>query len=174
MRASGLDYTIFQPSVVHGFDGEFMELMKTFVAGVVPPVIPYFGSGENRLQPVSVKDVAYCFVEALRRPATIGQTYAMGGPQTYSWKELYAACRRLIPGAKSWKPMVSQPVAVAKMLAGTVMKTPLVPGNLKFNVDQVQMSQEDSVCDVEPVQQAFDIELRDFESEMARYGELIR
>lgn len=174
VRASGLDWTIFQPSVIHGFDGEFMELMKTFVAGLIPPVIPYFGSGENKLQPVSVKDVAHCFVDALRRPATIEQTFEMGGPKAYSWKELYAACRRLIPGAKSWKPMVSQPVPVAKMIAKTVMKTPLVPGNLKFNVDQVLMSQEDSVCDTDPVEAAFEIKLRDFESELARYGELIR
>ncbi len=174
VRASGLDWTIFQPSVIHGFDGEFMELMKTFASRLVPPVIPYFGSGENKLQPVSVKDVAHCFVESLRRPETIGQTYQLGGPREYSWKGLFEVCGRLIPGAKRWKPMVSQPVAVAKLVARTVMKTPLVPGNLKFNVDQVLMSQEDSVCDVGPVEQAFGIRMRDFESELARYGELIR
>ncbi len=171
---SGLDWTIFRPSIIHGHDGEFMQLMKTFACSLIPPIMPYFGTGDNRLQPVSVKDVAYCFVEALRRDATISQTYSLGGPRPYSWKEMYALCRRLIPGAKRWKPMVSQPVPIAKMLAMTVMKTPFVPPNLKFNIGQVQMSQEDSVCAIEPVEEAFDIKLRDFESELARYAPLIR
>ncbi len=173
VRNSGLDWTIFQPSVIHGYDGEFMELMKAFACDLVPPVVPYFGSGEHRVQPVSVRDVAFCFVEALARHGTIGQTYAVGGPRAYSWKELYAVCRRLIPNARKWKPVVSMPVPLARLIAATLMRTPLVPGRLKFNDDQVQMSQEDGVCSVEPVESAFGIKLRDFEGELASYAELI-
>ncbi len=173
VRESNLDWTIFRPSVIHGCDGEFMELMRTFVAGLVPPVIPYFGTGESKIQPVSVRDVAHCFVDSLRRDATIGQIYPMGGPKAYSWKQLYLACQRLIPHAKRWKPMVGQPVPVARFLARTVMKTPLVPKKLKFNTDQVTMSQEDSICDITPVEAAFGIKMRDFESELGRYADLI-
>ncbi|MEE9294953.1 MAG: NAD(P)H-binding protein [Phycisphaerae bacterium] len=174
IKESGLDWTIFQPSVIHGYDGEFMELMKTLACSLIPPVMPYFGKGENRLQPVSVKDVAFCFVDALRRDETVGWSYALGGPKSYSWKELYAVCRKLIPGAKRWKPLISQPVPIAKLLAVTVMKTPLVPSRLKFNLAQVQMSQEDSVCGTETVESAFQIRLRNFENELSRYAELIR
>jgi NADH dehydrogenase len=124
VRDSGLAWTIFRPSVIHGHEGEFMELMRTFMVGMMPPVIPYFGNGENKVQPVSVKDVAFCMVECLRREATIGKTFELGGPRAYSWKALYEVCRRLIPGAKAWKPKVSLPVAVAKIIANTVMKTP--------------------------------------------------
>ncbi len=174
LRDSGLNWTVFQPSVICGHDGEFMELMKTFSCSLVPPVVPYFGTGENRIQPVSVKDVAFCFVEALARDETIGQTYGLGGPRSYSWRELYAACRRLIPGARNWKPMVSLPLPVARLVAATVMKTPLVPHRLKFNGDQVQMSQEDSICPTDLVESTFGISLRDFEGELARYAALIR
>ncbi len=173
VRRSTLDWTIFRPSVIHGPDGEFMELMRTFACGLIPPVRPYFGSGENRLQPVSVRDVAFCFVESLRRPETIGKAFDLGGPETYSWKELYDTCSRLIPGAKRWKPLAAQPVPIAKLLAMTVMKTPLVPRKLKFNVDQVQMSQEDSVCDIQPVKDAFAIGLRRFEDELRTYADVI-
>lgn len=173
VRGSGLDWTIFQPSVIHGHDGEFMELMKTFACRLIPPVMPYFGAGTCRLQPVSVRDVAYCFVHALTKNETIGKTYPMGGPKAYSWKELYAVCKRLLPGARTWKPMASMPVPVARLAAATVMKTPLVPAHLKFNAAQVQMSQEDSVCDTDAVESAFDVKLRDFEQELARYCELI-
>lgn len=173
VRTSGLDWTVFQPSIIHGHDGEFMRLMKTFACGLIPPVMPYFGSGEARLQPVSVKDVAFCFVDALRRAESIGQIYPLGGPAVYNWKELYQTCRRIIPGSRSWKPLVSQPVVVAKLLARTVMKTPLVPAHLRFNVGQVQMSQEDSVCPTEPVESMFGITLRNFERELTRYAALI-
>lgn len=181
VRKSGLDWTIFRPSIIHGPDGEFMQLMKRFMCGLVPPVVPYFGSGRARLQPVSVKDVAYCFVESLLRQSTIGQTIPLGGPRAYSWIELYNACRANMPGAKSWKPLVSQPVPVAKAIA--VLSAPVMAmaeklsasaGLLRFDVGQVQMSQEDSVCDETIAEKAFGIRMRDFESELAVYADQIR
>ncbi len=174
VRVASLDWTIFRPSVIHGPDGEFMQLMKMMTCSLFPPVMPYFGSGRCRLQPISVGDVARCFVEALHRPETVGQVFEMGGAKTYNWKELYAACRRLIPGARRWKPAVGQPVLVAKLLAATVMKTPLVPARFRFNKAQIQMSQEDSVCDHTALESAFGITLGDFETELAAYAANIR
>jgi len=183
VRESGLDWTIFRPSIIHGPDGEFMRMMKTLVCaatvpafGLLPapfPVIPYFGDGMSRLQPVSVKDVAHCFVAALSLPETIGRVFDLGGPEAMTWKELYRTCRDAIPGAKHWKPMVSQPVWAAKFIAQTLMKLPILPKMMRFNVGQVQVSQEDSVCDTGPVEQAFDIKLRDFRRELGDYAALI-
>lgn len=180
VRAAKLDWTIFRPSLIHGPEGEFMSLMKRFVCGLNPPVIPYFGNGEARLQPVFVKDVAHCFVDALTRSETVGQLIPLGGPNAYSWKALYQTCRALMPGAKSWKPMVSQPVPVAKALA--VLSAPLmavgeliVPalGLLRFDRGQVDMSQEDSVCDHTLAERVFGIKMRNFETELATYADQI-
>ena len=173
-RIRKLDWTIFRPSIIHGPDGEFMELLKTLACGWFPPVMPYFGSGQCRVQPVSVRDVAYCLVEALHRPSTVGRIYELGGPRAYTWKELYSVAQRVLPGARRWKPRVGQPVWLAKLLAGTVMKTPLVPERFKFNRSQVQMSQEDSVCDHADAESALGIKMRDFESELAEYAGRIR
>lgn len=183
VRESGLDWTIFRPSIIHGHDGEFMQMMRTFVCdalvtsmGFIPvpfPVVPYFGRGDKRLQPVDVRDVAACFVGALLRPETAGKVFDLGGPEAVSWKELYRICRETIPGAKAWKPVVSTPVPVAKLLARTVMKLPVLPMALRFNVGQVQMSQEDSVCDIGPVEKAFGIKLRDFRTELKQYAAMI-
>lgn len=181
VRKSGLDWTIFRPSIIHGPEGEFMRLMKRFMCGLLPPVVPYFGSGAARLQPVSVKDVAWCFVEAISRPETFGQIIPLGGPRPYSWIELYETCRALIPGAKKWKPLVSQPVPVAKAIA--VASTPLMAlaemfvksaGLFRFDVGQVQMSQEDSVCDPAIAEKAFGIRMLDFEEELRVYADQIR
>ncbi|MDO8629249.1 MAG: NAD(P)H-binding protein [Phycisphaerales bacterium] len=181
VRGSGLDWTIFRPSVIHGPSGEFMQLMKRFMCGLVPPIVPYFGSGTAKLQPVSVKDVAYCFVQSLFEPATIGKVIPLGGPRAYSWIELYNACRALMPGAKRWKPLVSQPVPIAK--AAALLSTPvmglvemIVPrlGLFRFDAGQVQMSQEDSVCDHTIAEKLFNIKMRNFEQELEVYAGQIR
>ena len=180
VRRSGLDWTIFRPSLIHGPDGEFMRLMKRFMCGLVPPVIPYFGSGQAKVQPVSVKDVAYCFVQSLLDPMTIGKVFPLGGPRAYSWIELYNACRALMPGAKHWKPVVSQPVPLAKLTA--ILGQPImglaetvVPslGLFRFDAGQVQMSQEDATCDRTIAEKAFNFRTRDFEEELSTYAERI-
>jgi len=180
VRRSGLDWTIFRPSLIHGAEGEFMQLMKRFMCGLVPPVIPYFGSGQAKVQPVSVKDVAACFVRSLVAPETIGKVFPLGGPRAYSWVELYNACRALMPGAIHWKPIVSQPVAVAKLTA--ILGQPLmalaetiVPSMsvFRFDAGQVQMSQEDSTCDHTIAERAFGVKMRAFEDELASYADRI-
>jgi NADH dehydrogenase len=174
---SGLDWTVMRPSIVHGADSEFMELMRTFACSLLPPFMPYFGSGENRLQPVDVRDVAECFVRALSCDAAIHRSYDLGGPRSYSWKELYRLCRRIIPNAKSWKPMIGQPVILAKLMAGTIMKLPAPTAKiekLRFDAGQVAMSQEDNTCNIAAAEQIFDITFRDFETEMKQYADQIR
>ncbi|MFH1419716.1 MAG: hypothetical protein ABII12_15700, partial [Planctomycetota bacterium] len=94
-------------------------------------------------------------------------------PEAMTWRELYAICRETLPGAKRWKPIIGVPVWLAKLKAHTAMKLPLVPPRLRFNVDQVQMSQEDSVCDTRPVEETFGIKLRGFREELARYAGVI-
>ena len=181
VRASGLDWTVFRPSLIHGPDGEFMQLMKQFMCGWVPPAIPVFGGGSARLQPVSVRDVAHCFVRALSDPVTVGQVYPLGGPRAYTWRDLYNICRSRMRGAKRWKPIVSQPVPVAKLMA--ILGQPLmglaeaiVPrlGLYRFDAGQVQMSQEDNVCDPDVAEKAFSLKLRDFEEDLTLYADQIR
>ncbi|RME37187.1 MAG: NAD-dependent epimerase/dehydratase family protein [Planctomycetota bacterium] len=180
VRRSGLDWTVFRPSVIHGPYGELMQLLKRFVCGLLPPVIPCFGQGTARVQPVFVKDVAHCFVESLLRPQTVGQIFSLGGPQAYTWIELYETCRRIMPKAKRWKPIVSIPVPLAELLA-LVSAPPMAVGELlfpplrKFRFDrgQVAMAQEDSVCDPTAAEKAFDIRMRSFEEELSAYADLI-
>jgi nucleoside-diphosphate-sugar epimerase len=158
-----------------------MRLMKAFVCGIVPPVIPYFGDGTAKLQPVSVKDVAHCFVESLHRPESIGGVIPLGGPKAYSWIELYETCRALFPCAKKWKPLVSQPVPVARLMA--VLTTPMMAaaealvksaGMFRFDSGQVQMSQEDSTCDHTVAEKMFGLRMRDFATTLAAYADQVR
>lgn len=177
---SGLQCTVFRPSLIHGPHGEFMRLMKQFVCALVPPVIPYFGTGQAKVQPVFVRDVAHCLVESLFRDETIGQVFLLGGPKALSWIELYNACRALIPGAKLWKPLVSLPSTVAK-IAAALSAPPLslvelvVPslGLFRFDAGQVEMAQHDSVCDHTVAERSFNLRMRAFEDELALYADAI-
>lgn len=178
---SGLAWTIFRPSLIHGADGEFMQLMKAFMCDLFPPVAPYFGPGTAKVQPVHVKDVAYCFAEALFRDETIHEVYPLGGPKKYSCVSMYNACRAQMHRARRWKPILSLPVPVAKAVA--VLNGPpsavgemILPFTAKFRFDagQVAMAQEDNICDHTIAEKAFDTKMRDFEEELAVYADRIR
>ncbi|MEE9212982.1 MAG: NAD(P)H-binding protein [Phycisphaeraceae bacterium] len=167
IRDSGLDYTIFRPSMIHGPDGEFMQMVRGFWCNRLPPFVPYFGAGllgrggAGKLQPVWVQDVARCFAGALTNSKSVGETYPIGGPDVYTWPQFYETCRRHLPRARN-KRIMAVPVWYASLIAGK----PGVP----FNRDQVIMSQEDSVCGIEKVQTDFDVELASFEPTFAEYA----
>ena len=149
VRASGLDWTIIRPSLIHGPRGEFMQLEANWARRKAPPFLfmPYFGAGAfgrggaGKLQPVYVKDVARAFVQALASPKTIGEAYPLGGPDQLTWPELHRTSADAIVGRK--RRVAALPVWYAKALTYVVPR-PLLP----FNRDQVIMSQEDNTCDL--------------------------
>src|SRR5437868_11492405 len=85
VRESGLDWTLFRPSVVFGPDDHFLNLFAHLQD--VAPVVP-LACASARFQPVFVQDVAQAFVNAMATPTTIGRVYELGGPQVYTLEEL--------------------------------------------------------------------------------------
>lgn len=85
VRGHGLDVTVFRPSVIFGrgdsFLNKFAGLLKTF------PVIP-LACPEAEFAPVHVDDVARAFTDSIEKPATIGQSYDLCGPRSYTLEEL--------------------------------------------------------------------------------------
>ena len=149
VRTSGLDWTIFRPSLIHGPRGEFMRMEAKWARRRGAPFLfmPYFGAGAvgrggaGKLQPVYVKDVARAFVDALENPKTVGEIYPLGGGEVLTWPDLHRASAEAITGKRRWVAAV--PAWYAKLLAK------VTPGAmLPFNHDQVVMSQEDNTADV--------------------------
>lgn len=149
VRASGLDWTIFRPSVIHGLGGEFMQMEADWVRFRSPPFLfmPYFGAGAmgnkgaGRLQPVHVGDVAKAFVDALENPKTVGEVYLLGGSETVTWPQMHRTVSTAMRGKPRWV------MAIPAWKAGLL--TRITPGALlPFNRDQVVMSQEDNTCDL--------------------------
>ena len=85
VRVSGLDCTIFRPSVIFGREDRFLNLFAQ-LQKYMPVLV--LGSPGARFQPVFVEDVAAAFVESLRRLESYGQSYDLAGPKAYTLREL--------------------------------------------------------------------------------------
>ncbi|CAE7862207.1 NDUFA9 [Symbiodinium microadriaticum] len=128
--------TILRPSALFGPGDGFV----TALAGIIrrSPVIPLFGSGATRLQPVFVGDVAAAVGAALQHPAAPGALYELGGPRTYS----YRALLELVAARIDRKPrLLPLPFAVWQRLATLAAILPHPP----ITTAQVTLMQQDNV-----------------------------
>jgi len=108
VQASGLDATIFRPSVIFGpGDGLFCRF-----AGLLrlAPLMPLAGASV-RFQPVHVGDVVEAIAQSLSRADSIGAVYELGGPEVVTLAEivrltaLWSGMQRLVlpmPHALGW------------------------------------------------------------------------
>jgi uncharacterized protein YbjT (DUF2867 family) len=92
VRQSGLDFTIFRPSVIFGREDRFLNLFSRLLRAM--PVV-VLGSPNARFKPVYVEDVASAFAESLTRLESIGRTYDLVGPKVYTLRELVECVGKL-------------------------------------------------------------------------------
>ena len=83
---SGMDFTIFRPSMLFGEGDEFLNSL----AGMIRlfPIVPVIGSGKNRLHPLAADDLARCIAITLGREDLKGRTIDLGGAERLSYNEL--------------------------------------------------------------------------------------
>jgi uncharacterized protein YbjT (DUF2867 family) len=138
VRRSGLEWTIFRPSLIFGpGDG----LSTTVVPALRRlPVFPVFGDGTYRVQPVAVEEVALCLTKALDRPETVGETYELGGPEVLTYDELL---RRTAAALGVRRAFLHVPLGLAKVAVSILQHLPGVP----VTRDQLTMLLEGSTCD---------------------------
>jgi len=150
VRASGLPWTIFRPSIIYGHGDGFVTMLASMVRRL--PAVPVIGSGRQRLQPIPAEQVAAGFAGALELPATITQTYEAGGPQAVTMVELLDLIGRALGRRRVLK--VHVPLGVMTPLARLLHPLPGFP----VTPDQLLMLGEDSVCDPRPYFEAFTLE----------------
>ncbi len=100
--------TILRPSVVFGPEDDFFNRFASLA--VASPALPLIGGGHTRFQPVFVGDVAAAVAAALADPLTAGQTYELGGPGVYTFRELMELTLKEIGRSRLLAP-VPWPVA---------------------------------------------------------------
>ena len=85
VRESGLDFTIFRPSVIFGREDRFLNLFAKLQRAL--PIL-FLGSPDARFQPVYALDVAAAYAESVNRLDAFGATYDLVGPHVYTLREL--------------------------------------------------------------------------------------
>jgi NADH dehydrogenase len=142
VRASGLAWTIFRPSVIYGRGDGFVTLLARMIRRF--PVVPVIGAGRQRLQPIPVEQVAEGFARALEIPQTEKQTYDVGGPDAPTMTELLD----LIGAAMGYRRVRKAHVPLGTMRPLTRLLHPLP--SFPVTPDQLLMLEEDNVCDPRP------------------------
>jgi uncharacterized protein YbjT (DUF2867 family) len=127
--------TILRPSVMFG-PSDFLERLAGLAR--VMPAIPLFGSGEVKLQPVYVDDVAAAVASALATPEAADQLYELGGPRVYTYEALV---RLVLEQTGRRRLLLPVPYAVWHALAALTAPLPRRP----ISRDQVKLMQKDNV-----------------------------
>ena len=125
---------ILRPSLIFGPEDGFFNKFAGMAR--ILPALPLIGGGHTRFQPVFVGNVAQAILAGLSRQD--GRTYELGGPTTYSFKELLQLILREI-GRK--RMLVPLPFGIASLKA---MFLQILPNPI-LTMDQVRLLRHDNV-----------------------------
>lgn len=148
LKASTLQWTIFRPSVIFGPPRGRMEfctqLKNELIDSPLPAPLFFSGlsplhAGAFRLAPVHAEDVAKAFATALVRDDAIGETYALCGPNSPSWKEILQA---LASASGKSKLMLPAPALVLEPVAAVLGRFSWFP----VTRDQLRMLLAGNTC----------------------------
>ena len=127
---------ILRPSIIFGpedkFFNKFASLAEFF------PALPLIGRGLTYFQPIYVGDVAKSIMAVLEKEKINNNIYELGGPQTFTFKELMEI---LLKQIKKKRFLVPIPFSFAKFQAKILQ---LLPKPL-LTTDQVEMLKYDNI-----------------------------
>jgi uncharacterized protein YbjT (DUF2867 family) len=162
VKGSGLEHVIFRPSFVFGSDGGILPTFRRLAK--LTPVTPIIGSGEQRIQPIWIDDVAACFATALDKPETTNRTFELGGPDIVSWNEFWQQLRRTL-GIRR-RPRLHVPVGLMRVNA---VVTERLPGNIPLTRDLLKMLEHgDNVVSNDDAVQTFQLPLVPLDEQLRR------
>lgn len=137
--ASGLDYTIFRPSLIFGPKDAFVNMLAGFIRSF--SVVPVIGDGKYRMQPISADDVARCYAIALEKPETVGKGYNICGPDRLNYLEIVDAVARAL--GRYFVVKMKNPLVLMQFVTPILERFPFYP----VTSDQITMLLEESICD---------------------------
>ncbi|OPB35439.1 complex I NDUFA9 subunit family protein [Bartonella taylorii] len=132
---------IMRPSVIFGPEDCFFNTLADLSRFL--PIMPLFGGGQSKLQPVYVGDIAEFVVRALEEHVTFGKIYDLGGPQIMTFQNVLENIFKIIHRKKTTLPIPLSAGLLIGSFLGIIGKLPLVPTLLTAN--QIRFLQLDNV-----------------------------
>jgi NADH dehydrogenase len=134
--------TILRPSIVFGPEDKFFNRFAEMAT--MAPALPLIGGGKTKFQPIFVGDVADAVAAALEKREAQGRVYELGGPRTYTFKELLQFITAEIDRPRTLVPLtfvIAHPIG---LLTNWIFK--LIPfADPPITGDQVTLLKRDNV-----------------------------
>ncbi len=150
VRAGTVPFTILRPSLIFGPGDQFTVRLSDMIRR--SPVLPVVGSGKSRVQPIYIDDAVSCIVKAVASDSFLNEMYEIGGPDQLTYEEVTVA---IADALGAYRPTVHMPlflVRSATRLLESVLPAP------PLTTDQLIMLEEDNVCSMRDIRDAFGVE----------------
>ncbi len=149
-RESGLDWVILRPSVIFGVRGSMLDRMARSLKGTWPfAIVP---RQDGLYQPIWRDDAALCVAAAVRDETLLGGTYELGGPNTWTYRELVGLALRQLRLRRIVLPLPSP-----LLLAGAGLPR-LVGKRAMVTTSELRQLTRDNRTDPSVMRKAFGIE----------------
>ena len=164
LMQSGLNYTIFRPSVIFGNPKGRMEFATQLLNEMIIPPIPavnFFSSLNPKLNsvmmsPVHVNDVVEAIYTALNSDITNDKTYNLGGPNELSWIEII---KTIMTVTKKEKLVIPVPIIIMKIVTQLFSWIPFLP----VTYDQIIMLEQGNTASPSDLEELIKRNLRPFD-----------
>jgi uncharacterized protein YbjT (DUF2867 family) len=166
VRHSGLDFTIFRPSLIYGLQDQFINLFAKLIR--LSPVVPLLASPQARFQPVSVETVAAAFTKSLGERQSIGQTYDLCGPEALRLAEI-VDCILTVVQRRRLKMQVPVGLARCQAFVLELVCRRMLRTAPPLTRDQLLMLQEDNLGDPRPANELFRLQQVPLREGIAEY-----
>ena len=144
VQDSGLRTAIVRPTIVAGAGSPVMSKLEA-LAGL--PIVPVFGTGEVRLQPIHVDDLADLIVDVVDADRFGGDVFELGGRDIMTVREIMKRLRRL----RTPQPPRFVPVPMSLLLAPLALLEPLLGPLLPMTTGQLATFRFDGVARPNPL-----------------------
>ena len=133
---SGLSYTILRPTIVAGQDSTGW---KTLARLAQMRLVPVFGDGSARIQPIDVDDLADAMISIIDREDFRNESFDIGGPDVLTMEELLRKMHRLNNGDEA--KIVRLPYGPMRLVVTCAES--LLPSLLPVNAGQLSVFVQD-------------------------------
>lgn len=161
VKNSGIDYTIFRPSIICGPEDEFVNMFAKMMRR--SPVIPVIGSGNHKMQPIYVEDVVSSFLKTVDNDKTIGKIYELGGPDALTFNDILKTIADVI-GRNIM--LLHIPTGIMRPVAWLMEQTLHSPHVTR---EQLIMLNEENTCNISAMREDLGIHPKNFQDTISTY-----